>query len=181
MTYAIACLLEGPIAEYQRRLIREIADQTGLRFTLTQAIPPHFTLKYAFETEEGHVIESLVERLCREHSRTPVTVGGFDAFPPDVVFLNVCLSPAAQAVFHEFLGELRGLSWMTWNRFDGEKLRFHATLAERCGPKLEVVREFLRGREETFDGWFDNITLFVQTGVVDGISRWAVHRRFGIE
>ena len=28
--------------------------------------------------------------------------------------------------------------------------------------------------------WFDNITLFVPTGVIDGITRWRIHRRFEI-
>lgn len=178
MTYAIACLLEGPVAEYQRGLIREIAGRFGLPFTLEQEIPPHFTLKYEFETEDVGPVVEIIERFCGTHSRTPVEIGGFGDFPPDVAFLDVRLSPEARVVFEEFLGELRQIRWMTWNRYDGEHLRFHATLAERCGPKLPEVRAFLQGRELTFPCWFDNIGLGVQTGVVNGITRWAMHRCF---
>ena len=75
---------------------------------------------------------------------------------------------------------MRGIPWLSWNPYDGENLHFHATVAERCGPKLGEVREFLREREAVFPCWFDNITLLVQTGVIDGISRWAIHRRFAM-
>jgi hypothetical protein len=37
MNYAIACLLEGEVEEYQRVLIRLIAGRFGLAFTRDQA------------------------------------------------------------------------------------------------------------------------------------------------
>jgi 2'-5' RNA ligase len=180
MRYAIHCLLYGPVVEYHRGLVQAVADRFGLGFTRDQGLPSHFTLKYEFETEDVAPVERLVERFCEAYAKTPVTVGGFGEFPPDVAFLEVHLPPEAREVFGEFVRELRGLPWMPWSPYDGENLRFHATVAERCGPRLREVREFLREREATFPGWFDNITLLVQTGLIDGISRWAIHQGFAM-
>src|SRR5262245_47016005 len=117
MRYTLACLLEGPAAEYQQRLIREIAARFDLRFTQEQAIPPHFTLKYEFDTDEIETVEEIVRRFCAAHTKTAVEVGGFGAFPPDVAFLKVQLSPAAQTLFEEFLSELREIPWMEWSPY----------------------------------------------------------------
>jgi 2'-5' RNA ligase len=178
MRLVIHCLLEGPVVEYQRDLIHAIGERFGLPFTGEQALHPHFTLRYEFETADIAPVETLIERFCETQKKTPVEVGGFGEFPPDVAFLNVHLSSEARQVFEEFLRELRGVPWLTWSPYDGENLHFHATVAERCGSKLPEVRAFLRAREQMFSCWFDNITLLVQTGVSDGISRWKIHRRF---
>ena len=178
MKYSIACLLDGPVAEYQQQLIREIADRFDLRFTQQQAIPPHFTLKYAFETDDIGTVERILSQFCAAHAQKAVEVGGFGQFPPDVAFLKVQLSPAAQSLFEEFLEELRQIPWMPWSPYDGEDLQFHATLAERCGPKLPEVMEFLQGREKWFSSWLNNITLFVQTGVAGDMTQWSIHKRF---
>lgn len=180
MRYVIHCLLNGPVVDYQLGLIREIADRFELPFTQELALHPHFTLKYEFDTEEVDSIEGLIERFCRKHAETPVEVGGYGEFPPDVAFLQVHLSPAAREVFQAFLGELRGIPGISWSPYDGESLHFHATVAERCGPKLAEVREFLRQQEATFACWFDDIALLVQTGRIEGISRWRIHRRFAM-
>jgi 2'-5' RNA ligase len=181
MRYTLACLLEGPAADYQQRLIREIADRFDLRFTQEQAIPPHFTLKYEFDTDAIDTVEGIVRRFCATHTKAAVEVGGFGEFPPDVAFLKVQLSPAAQTLFEEFLTELREIPWMVWSPYDGVGLQFHATLVERCGPKLPEVRQFLEGQEKWFSCWLDNITFFVQTGAAGDKSRWSIHRRFAID
>src|SRR5262245_28964300 len=132
MRYIIHCLLTGPVVEYHRRLVEQIADRFALPFTRDQALPPHFTLKYDFETSDISVVERLANSFCRTHTRTLVRVGGSGAFPPNVAFLNVALSEEARQVFGHFLGELRTLPWLTWSPYDGESLHFHATVAERC-------------------------------------------------
>jgi 2'-5' RNA ligase len=181
MTYGIACVLGGPVVTYQHEIIREIADRFSGTSLLKPTIPSHFSLKYEFETEDVAPVESLIERFCKTHRATLVEVGGFGEFPPDVVYINVCLSPEAQLVFREFLRELRQIPWMTWSQYDGEEMTFHATLADRCGPQLREVREFLHGKEQTFLCSFSNITLGVQTRAMGGITREAFHRRFALE
>jgi 2'-5' RNA ligase len=140
MKYSLACLLEGPAAEYQQRLVREIADRFDLRFTLEQAIPPHFTLKYHFETEEIDTVEQIVSRFCTTHAKKAVEIGGFGEFAPDVAFLKVQLSPAAQTTFEAFLVELRHIPWMSFPRDPGGAMRAEAARGERvpAGPG-EVV------------------------------------------
>ena len=186
MRYSMPCLLPAPIQAYQRELVDLIAERFGLGFTQRQAIPAHFTLKYHFTTPEigqpaiGQ-LEALLEDFVRRHRRTPITVGGFGHFLEDVVFVDVALSAAARRAFQALVSTLRALPWMSWDQFDGENLRPHMTIAERCRPRFAEVWEFLEPRERRFTAWFDNITILEKVGETDGMDLWAVHRSFGLE
>lgn len=163
---------------HQVGLIDAIADRFDLRWTQRQALAPHFTVKYAFETNDLGQIESILDRFCAEHGATAVTIGGIGSFPPDVVFLNVELSTEARQIFHALIGELQTLPWMQWDAYDGERLHFHATIAEKCGSQYPHIMEFLRDERQYFPCAFDNITVLQQTVVQEGIDKWSIHRTY---
>jgi 2'-5' RNA ligase len=176
--YCLACLLDSPVREYHRALVREIADRFEVRWTERQAIPAHFTLKYWFDAPDPHGLERVLERFCSERGPAAVIVGGFDRFGRDVVFMDVALSAGARATVDALDAALRDLSWMSWGPHDGPGLRPHATVAERCGARFEDVWRFVAGRERRFAARFDNVTVFVEDGERDGVPRAAVHRSF---
>jgi 2'-5' RNA ligase len=178
MRCVLHCLLSGPFLDYHAALVREIADRFDLPFTREQALAPHFTLKYDFEVEDAAVLEEFLAAYCEGHAPAPVEVGGFAAFPPDVAFLRVELSPEARAHYSDLVRELRALPWVEWGPFDGDRLRPHSTLAERCGEKLGEVLRFLEGREQRFLCSLDNVSVMRYAGTVAGIRRWELHRRF---
>jgi len=179
MRYILECLLSGPVVPYQIRLIDAIADRFDLRWTQRQALAPHFTLKYVFETNDLAQIESILDRFCAEHGPTAVTVDGIGSFPPGVVFLNVELSAEARETFRALIRQLEMLPWMQWGEYDGERLHFHATIAEKCDSQYATVMEFLRDETRYFQCAFDNITVLQQTGEQDGISsKWSIHRTY---
>jgi 2'-5' RNA ligase len=107
-----------------------------------------------------------------------VTVGGIGSFPPDVIFLNVELSAEARETFRALIQELQTLPLMQWDEYDGERLHFHATIAERCGSQYGSIIEFLRDETQYFLCAFDNITVLQQIGVQDGIDKWSIHRTY---
>jgi 2'-5' RNA ligase len=119
--------------------------------------------------------ECLLEGFSRAHSPTPVTVGGFGSFPPDVIFLHVQLSDEARATFRALIRDLRSLAWMQWDQYDGERLQFHATIAEGCGRNYSRIMEFLEKETQYFHCAFDNITILQQTHAEDGIDKWSIH------
>jgi 2'-5' RNA ligase len=176
MRYILHCLLRGAVVPYQMDLIHAIAQRFDLQWTERQALAPHFTVKYWFESDDITGVESILEKFSKTHSAAPVLVGGAGSFPPDVVFLNVALSPEASAMFHALVEELRRLPWMQWHEHDGAGLHFHATVAERCGPQHDAVRALVKEDEQYFQCAFDNVTILQQTGTTDGIDRWSVHR-----
>src|SRR5574342_399141 len=178
MRYIMPCLLPSPIVEYHRELVDVIAARFGLTFTQRQAVPAHFTLKYHFTSSEIGQLEALLDDFVRRHRRTPITVGGFEHFFEDVIFVEVELSPSAQRVLDALVSALRTLPWMSWAEFDAEKLHPHMTIAERCRPRFDEVWEFLKRRERRFTAWFDNVTVLKKAGEADDMDPWAVHRRF---
>ncbi len=181
MKYIIHCLLRGKAADYQRALVKDIAEKFDTKLTLKQNLAPHFTLKYWFETEDIKKVENLISAFCQTHKKAPVTIGGFGGFAPKTLFINIKLSETAQKTFNEFVEELKKLPWMTWSQYDAEHLHFHVTIAEQMDEKkYQEVLEYLDNREEVFDGWFDNITILQETEIVDRVDMWKVHKMFSL-
>lgn len=181
MRYILHCQLRGDVAEYQRSLVLQIAEKFNLRITKEENLATHFTLKYWFEAENIEGIENLIENFCESHKKTPVKVGGFGGFPPYVVFINVELSEEAKKTFFELIVELRKVSWLSWDQYDGENLHFHSTIAEECNEKYEDVLKFVQGKEKHFDCWFDNITILREISREDNILRWETHKTYSME
>ena len=174
--YAIPCLLFGEVEKYQHSLVNEIAERFDLFKTKKQNVATHFTLKDAFEAESMQEVGILTESFCNFHRKTPVRVGGFGNFPPDVVFVDVHLSEEARTTFLEYIAELRRIGWIEWDPYDGENRHFHATLAEECGQRFNEVWKFVSGKEKKcFNCWFDNITFLEQVGTENNISIWKMN------
>jgi 2'-5' RNA ligase len=178
MRYILHCLLHGPVVSYQTALIDAIAERFDLRWTQRQALAPHFTVKYWFETEHIAEVESLLERFSATRGETPVIVGGISSFPRDIIFLGVNLSAEARETFRALVGDLQTLPWMQWDEYDGDRLHFHATIAERCGSHYSEILDFLAEKEQYFQCSFDNVAILRNTGIRDGIDEWAIHRTY---
>jgi 2'-5' RNA ligase len=133
-------------------------------------------LKYWFETDKIEVIDQIVENFCKTRKKTRVRVGGFGGFRPKVVFLNADLSEEAKRTFLELISELRKVNWVTWDRYDGENLHFHSTVAEECNERYDTIRKFANGKEKYFDCWFDNVTIVREASRKNGILEWEVHK-----
>jgi 2'-5' RNA ligase len=180
MRYILPCFLGGAVRDYHHALVEEIAARFDLPFTRRQDIPAHFTLKYHFETPDIGPVEALLETFARANRAAPIEVGGFGHFDEDVIWVDVTLSAAARALLASLHDALRGLPWLPWGPHDGEHLRPHMTVVEYCRPRFAEVWAYLPPRARRFEAAFDNVTVLRQVGEEDGITRWAVHRIFGL-
>ena len=178
MKYAILCLLKGDVEKYQHTLVNDIYEKFGLSETKEQDLVTHFTLKYSFQTDNIKEIENIIDTFCKEHNKTSIVVGGFDSFPPKVVFIDIKLSKQAKTVFLDFISELRKVKWLTWDKYDGENLYFHSTIAEECNDKFDNVLRFIKNKEKHFDCWFDNITILKAIDKKGNLDMWKIHKSF---
>jgi 2'-5' RNA ligase len=178
MKYAILCLLKGDVESYQHDLVNDIYEKFDLSETKEQDLPTHFTLKYSFQTDDIKEIETLIGAFCKKHNKTSIDVGGFSSFPPKVIFIDVKLSKQAKVVFLDFISELRKVKWMTWDKYDGEGLHIHSTIAEECDHKFYSVLRFINNKEKHFDCWFDNITILKKIGNKGKLDMWEVYKSF---
>jgi len=180
MRYCLANVLSAPFRDYHWDLVCSIAARfPRLIATKEQAIPTHFTLKYGFETDDLAQVEGVLERFAKTHTPMPVSIGGFDRFGEDVVFVKIALSETAKKTFDELIDTLHRFPWMQWQQHDGKNLHFHATIAEECKGQDGAVMEFVKDKEQHFKTRFDNVTIFVETGKTQhGYREWKTHKRF---
>ena len=181
MAYILFCLLNGDAEKYHHRLVDEIADKFNITLPKKEALPSHFTLKYWFDTGNINEIEGVIERFCKTHKKTPIKVGGFGKFPPKTIFIKVKLSDEANQTFLELISELKKIQWMPWDKYDAENLYFHSTIAEECNDKFDSILEFLKGKEEYFDLYFDNITILKLVKGTKYVGKWEIHKTFSLK
>lgn len=178
MLYSLHCNLSGPCAAYLRDLIQQVAGRFSLDFVLKQGLTPHVTLKYPFTTRNIARVEKTLDRFARETGPTPFRVGGINGFPPDVVFCNVDFSPEARRGFNELVKRLRALDLEPWSQYDDPNLRFHTTVAARCGEHYLSVITFLKRQEKFFSCSFDHLTLLRCPDGQQNTNAWRVQSRF---
>jgi len=181
MRYIIHCLLKGDVEQYQHSRVSQIEKKFGLKRTKKENLDTHFTLKYSFTTNKIIEVEKICENFAKTHQKEPVIVGGFEGFPKKVIFLNVTLSPKAKNNFTEFITELKKIDWMEWDKYDGENLHFHSTIAEECNEKYDLVKDYLKDKEKSFNCWFDNITILKLVSGTKEEGKWKIHKQFNFK
>jgi len=179
MMYALYCHLKDDVEKYHHKLVDEIAKKFGTQITKKENIPAHFTLKGWFGTENIKGIDKIIAAFCRRHKKTPVRVGGFGGFHPKVIYMDVRLSKEAKKTYFELISELRKVEWMSWDKYDAEKRRFHATLAEDCNGDFDAIRQFVKRKERYFSCQFDNITVLELVGR-HPLLRWKIHKTYSM-
>ena len=177
MLYILQNMLGGEVKDYQQQLVDDVADHFDVRFTKEQRMPPHFTLKYGFETGKIEEVEKVIGAFCEQYRRATLRIGGFDHFDRDVIFTKVALSKEAEHVFQELRKELLYCREIDWSPFDLEHPRFHTTIAQRCQRSFDAIMGFLKGKERQFDTVFDNITI-LRKKYAKQIGGWDVHQSF---
>jgi len=180
MRYCIINILSEPYKKYHWDIVCSIAEKfPKLIETKEQQIPPHFTLKYEFETDDITKVENVLEEFVKKHRPAPVSIGGLDKFGELVVFVKVQLSKDAKIVFDELIDELHNFSWIQWQEHDGKNLIFHSTVAEECAGLDGEVMNFVKGKEQYFKSEFNNMSIMVETGKTEhGYRKWELYKRF---
>ncbi len=179
MVYIIYCLLPKSIQEYHHDLVNKIHENFGLKITKDENLPSHFTLKYWFDTNNIEEVDRLLLDFCNSHKKTKINVSGFGSFPKHTIFINVELCKQAEQTFSELISKMKSLKWMPWDKYDGENIHFHSTIAEKCGDSFDDVWKFVQGKERHFECFLDNINVLELEKGQDGfVKKWKIHKKF---
>lgn len=114
--FFIALLPPPEMQDYANQVRQYFADRYASRKAFNS--PPHITLQPPFEwnlSQRQNLIDSL-SRFAQTQSTIPVTLSGFGAFPPRVIFINVVRSP--------------------------ELLTLQQRLAQHCATDLGIVDQY---------------------------------------
>lgn len=172
-----------PIQDFANAVKQEFADRFASRGA--QKSPPHITLQPPFEwlVQEIATLEQALSQFAQTSSSVPVTLSGFAAFPPRVIFINVLKTPELLTLQQTLMaqvetslgivdavGKTRPFApHMTVAFRDLTKPNFRAAWAEFQGRSLQVAGEELA--QVTFLA--SHITLLIHNG-----QRWNIHRGF---
>lgn len=87
--FFIALLPPPEIQDYTNQINQHFAEHYASRGA--QKSPPHITLQPPFEwsAEQVPVLEQCLSRFANGRESIPVTLNGFGAFPPRVIYINV--------------------------------------------------------------------------------------------
>jgi 2'-5' RNA ligase len=166
--------------------IQQVANQIKQHFAATYnscaalKSPPHITLQPPFEwrSQTLSVLEQGIETFAQTRGPISITLDGFAAFPPRVIFINVLKTP-------EFLGLQQALRSYLESSFGiihpSSKLRPftpHLTLAFRDLTPQNFDRAWsaFAAKKLYFDFFVFQLTLLSHTG-----KRWDIQKEFPLK
>ncbi|MDB9331755.1 2'-5' RNA ligase family protein, partial [Nodularia spumigena CS-591/04] len=90
--FFIALLPPQHIQDYANEIKQHFADHYASRGA--QKSPPHITLQPPFEWSDAHVpqLETAIRDFAHSQQPIPITLNGYAAFPPRVIYINVVKS-----------------------------------------------------------------------------------------
>ncbi|MBD2343533.1 2'-5' RNA ligase family protein [Anabaena subtropica] len=91
--FFVALLPPQEIQDYANQIKQYFADNYASRHA--QNSPPHITLQPPFEWADDNIstLETSLREFASQQQSIPVTLSGFDAFAPRVIYINVARSP----------------------------------------------------------------------------------------
>jgi 2'-5' RNA ligase len=91
--FFVALLPPQHIQDYANRIKQYFADNYNSRHA--QKSPPHITLQPPFEWEIDHVprLEASLREFASQQQSLSITLSGFSAFAPRVIYIDVVRSP----------------------------------------------------------------------------------------
>jgi 2'-5' RNA ligase len=91
--YFIALLPPQEIQDYANEVKQYFSDRYNSHHA--QKSPPHITLQAPFEwnREAVEVLEQSLSNFASTHASIPITLSGFSAFEPRVIYINVVRTP----------------------------------------------------------------------------------------
>lgn len=139
--------------------------------------PPHITLQPPFRWQHERV-EVLIESLtifARSHPPIPITLNGFGAFPPRVIYINVDRTDALLTVHRQLSEHLETSIALADLKEKSRPYAPHMTVAFRDLTKqnFKLAWQEFKARSLFFEFTVSHLTLLKHDG-----QRWQIHTEF---
>ncbi|MEB3335949.1 MAG: 2'-5' RNA ligase family protein [Leptolyngbyaceae bacterium] len=173
--FFLALLPPVEVQDYANQIKQEFAERYGSRGA--QKSPPHVTLQPPFQGVEETVpdLKQHLRNFVRTQTPIPMTLSGFGAFPPRVIYINVLKTPEllqAQTDLSTSLATTLGIVDPTSQQ---RPFSPHMTVAFRDLTKQNFKAAWpeFQGRSLYFEFTVSCLTLLHHTG-----ERWLVEEEF---
>ncbi|MGJ3250718.1 MAG: 2'-5' RNA ligase family protein [Elainellaceae cyanobacterium] len=128
--FFVALLLPLQVQEYANQVTKDLGDRYNTR---AAKAPPHITLFPPFEWQVENVValESSIQEFASKAVPVPVTLSGFGAFRPRVIYINVIKSPELLDLHAHLLAHLENRLGIVDPKSKSRAFSPHVTVASR--------------------------------------------------
>ncbi|AFZ24282.1 2'-5' RNA ligase [Cylindrospermum stagnale PCC 7417] len=173
--FFIALLPPQDIQDYANQVKQHFAEQYAS--CGAQKSPPHITLQPPFEWADANVsvLESSLKEFASGQQSVSITLSGFDAFAPRVIYINVVKSQALLTLQANLMAYLARTLGIVDQVSQSRPFAPHMTVAFRDLTKRNFHAAWpeFRQRQLHFEFTADNLTLLLHDG-----KRWNIKSEF---
>ncbi len=173
--FFIALLPPQEIQDYANEIKEYFAQNYNSRHA--QKSPPHITLQPPFEwhLDNVAVVEQCLKTFAEAQKPVPITLKGFGAFAPRVIYINVLKTPELLALQKELMACLEASLGIVDSVSKSRPFAPHMTVAfkDLTRQNFRVAWPEFEHRELEFEFTASQLTLLIHDG-----KRWNVSAEF---
>lgn len=173
--FFIALLPPQPIQDDVREIQQYFAEHHDSR--AAQKSPPHITLQPPFEWELAEVsrLKNSLEEFARSQPNVPITLSGFGAFAPRVIYVNVLKTPELLNLQRALMAYMEASCGIGDRVSQQRPFAPHMTVAFRdlSRQQFRVAWSEFQNRPLAFEFTAHQLTLLLHDG-----KRWNVDTEF---
>jgi 2'-5' RNA ligase len=163
--FFIALMPPPGVMDYANQVIQELGD----RFQVcTAKAPPHVTLQPPFQwpLAEVETIETCLRQFAATQAEVPISLSGFGAFAPRVLYINVLKTPELMALQKALAEEMQRTLQVVDPKAKSRAFAPHMTVASRkMTPRIfKQAWAELQPRSVEFEFVCDRLTLLIHDG-----------------
>ncbi|WGV27276.1 2'-5' RNA ligase family protein [Halotia branconii] len=174
--FFIALLPPRHIQEYAKQVKQYFADNYGSR--AAQKSPPHITLQPPFEWPDADVplLEASLSEFATKQQSIPITLSGYAAFAPRVIYINVIRSQELLNLQADLVAYTESKLSIVDQVSQTRPFAPHMTIAFRdlTRQNFKAAWPEFAQRQLHFEFIAENLTLLLHDG-----KRWNVKSEFG--
>ncbi|MDX2230380.1 MAG: 2'-5' RNA ligase family protein [Leptolyngbyaceae cyanobacterium bins.349] len=173
--FFIALIPPQALQDQANQIKQYVADRYHSR--AAQKSPPHITLQAPFEwsVNDYPQLEQQLTTFAAQQDPIALTLDGFAAFPPRVIFIDVERSPALLTLQSALTGWLEDTLGIVDRRAKGRDFAPHLTVAFRdlTKPNFKLAWQEFQGRSLHFEWVARDLTLLIHDG-----QCWQIYQNF---
>ncbi|MDB9347007.1 2'-5' RNA ligase family protein [Nodularia spumigena] len=173
--FFIALLPPQHIQDYANEIKQHFADHYASRGA--QKSPPHITLQPPFEWSDAHVpqLETAIRDFAHSQQPIPITLNGYAAFPPRVIYINVVKSQELLTLQADLMADVESNLEIVDKTSQTRPFTPHLTVAFRDLTKQNFRLAWPEFVQRSLNFYFtaENLTLLLHDG-----QRWNIKSEF---
>lgn len=158
MRYVIVSVTKGSAGIFNENIKKEIYEKWNVK---SSKLPPHFTIKAPFETNNIALVDNIIENFCEYNNKSSYKIKGYDHFDDRVIYMKVFMSKEGKILHDKLIDAINSIDYINFLDHDGKDKIFHVTIASKKIKNLfNDIYKYVNNIPCEFECSFDNISIF---------------------